>query len=46
MNKQLLVVTIPLVPSTRFAHTCTQTWTIDVNDYGQKFYELYNVPCC
>ena len=29
------------MPSTRFAHT--QTWTIDVNDYGKNFYELYHV---
>ena len=39
MNK--LLATPPLVPSTRFAHTCT--WTIDINDYGQKSYELYHV---
>ena len=37
MNKQLLAPP-SLVPSTRFAHT--RTWTIDVNDYGQKFYHV------
>ena len=39
MNKQPI---IPLLaPSTRFADT--RTWTIDVNEYGDKFYELYHV---
>jgi hypothetical protein len=30
-----------LVPGTRFAHT--KTWTIDVNDYGSHYYEIYHV---
>ena len=40
MNKQPTTTTL-LAPSTRFAHT--RTWTIDVNDYGKNFYELYHV---
>ena len=30
-----------LLPGTRFAHT--KTWTIDVNDYGSHYYEIYHV---
>lgn len=30
-----------LAPGTRFAHT--KTWTIDCNDYGDKYYEIYHV---
>ena len=39
MNKQ--PITPLLAPWTRFADT--RTWTIDVNDYGENFYELYHV---
>ena len=30
-----------LAPGTRFVNT--RTWTIDVNDYGSNFYEVYHV---
>ena len=30
-----------LAPGTRFAYT--RTWTIDVNDYGSRFYDIYHV---
>ena len=34
-------MTTLLVPGARFAHT--RTWTVDVNDYGSHFYEIYHV---
>ena len=30
-----------LPPGTRFAHT--KVWTIDINEYGSKYFELYHV---
>ena len=30
-----------LPPGTRFAHT--RTWTIDINEYGSNYFELYHV---
>ena len=30
-----------LPPGTRFAHT--KVWTIDINEYGSHYFELYHV---
>ena len=32
---------VTLAPSARFAST--RRWTIDCNDYGERFYELYHI---